>query len=118
MINKPPGWSYPVVFSAAAAVILNVGQLSVLVRNRDVLVRDPGRLAAARLLLRQPGVSSVGAGTTRPEQVTENAAASGRTIDEAALKRVDEVLGDLVDRGPGKTAQMMAVKPDWMRTAH
>jgi len=78
-------------------------------------------LSAAQLaiawVLRQPGVSSVVAGATRPEQVTENASASGRTIDTAVLKRVDEVLGDLVDRDPAKTARMMAVKPSWMKAA-
>jgi hypothetical protein len=29
------------------------------------------------------------------------------------MARIDEVLGDLVDRDPSKTARMMAVEPAW-----
>ncbi|GGS81080.1 hypothetical protein GCM10010156_44840 [Planobispora rosea] len=74
------------------------------------------QLAIARVL-RQPGASSVVAGATRPEQATENASASGKKIDDVTLARVDEILGDLIDRDPAKTAQMMAVKPERMETA-
>jgi len=63
--------------------------------------------------LNQPGVTSAIIGATRPEQVRENAAASGVRLDAEILKRIDEILGDLVDRDPAKTAQMMAVKPEW-----
>ncbi|MGK5740442.1 aldo/keto reductase family protein [Micromonospora sp. URMC 103] len=67
--------------------------------------------------LRQDGVSSAIIGASRPEQVAENAGAAGIRLDAGALARVDEVLGDLVDRDPAKTAQMMAVKPEWARTS-
>jgi hypothetical protein len=29
------------------------------------------------------------------------------------MSRIDEVLGDIVDRDPAKTARMMAVQPGW-----
>ncbi|MEV6005990.1 aldo/keto reductase family protein [Streptomyces sp. NPDC051976] len=66
--------------------------------------------------LNRPGITSAVIGATRPEQVRENAAASGKRLDAEVLRRIDAVLGDLVDRDPGKTARMMDVKPQW-RTA-
>ncbi|MBG0814067.1 aldo/keto reductase family protein [Planomonospora sp. ID82291] len=120
--QEPPDGSRGKAGGRAPAFIGRVLGRPLLERVQDLLpvARECG-LSAAQLaiawVLRRPGVSSVVAGATRPEQVTENAAASGRTIDEATLKRVDEVLGDLVERDPAKTAQMMAVKPGWMRTA-
>ena len=67
--------------------------------------------------LRTDGVSSAIIGASRPEQVAENAAAAGTRLAADVLARIDEVLGDLVDRDPAKTAQMMAVKPAWARDA-
>ena len=43
--------------------------------------------------LRQPNVSSVIAGASRPEQVDENAAAAELQLDAAVLARVDSILG-------------------------
>ncbi|GGN65593.1 aldo/keto reductase [Actinoplanes lobatus] len=64
----------------------------------------------------QPGsVSSAIIGASRPEQVTENAVAAGVRLPTDLLSKIDEVLGDLIDRDPTKTAQMMSVKPDWNR---
>jgi aryl-alcohol dehydrogenase-like predicted oxidoreductase len=63
--------------------------------------------------LHQEGVSSAVIGASRPEQVTENAGAAGVRLEPGLLARIDAVLGDLVDRDPAKTAQMMAVKPEW-----
>jgi aryl-alcohol dehydrogenase-like predicted oxidoreductase len=63
--------------------------------------------------LQNDGVSSAIIGASRPEQVTENAAAAGVRLDASLLAGVDQVLGDLVDRDPAKTAQMMSVKPAW-----
>ncbi|WP_433723738.1 aldo/keto reductase [Actinoplanes sp. CA-051413] len=63
--------------------------------------------------LQTDGVSSAIIGASRPEQVTENALAAGVQL----LAKIDEVLGDLIDRDPAKTAQMMSVKPAWNRPA-
>jgi 1-deoxyxylulose-5-phosphate synthase len=43
-------------------------------------------------VLRRPEVSSAIIGATRPEQVTENAGASGVKLDDAVLRRIDEAL--------------------------
>ncbi|MEU5566393.1 aldo/keto reductase family protein [Micromonospora musae] len=67
--------------------------------------------------LQQEGVSSAIIGASRPEQVTENAGAAGLRLDASVLARIDEVLGDLIDLDPSKTAQMMAVKPEWARSS-
>jgi aryl-alcohol dehydrogenase-like predicted oxidoreductase len=66
--------------------------------------------------LRNGSVSSAIIGATRPEQVSENAAAAGVRLEPDLLARIDELLGDLVDRDPAKTAQMMMVKPDWAQS--
>jgi aryl-alcohol dehydrogenase-like predicted oxidoreductase len=44
-------------------------------------------------VLRAPGVSSAIVGATRPEQVRDNAAASGLELDEATLAEIDQALG-------------------------
>jgi 1-deoxyxylulose-5-phosphate synthase len=47
-------------------------------------------------VLREPNVASAIIGASRPEQVSDNAAASGVILDEATLKQIDEILGDSV----------------------
>jgi aryl-alcohol dehydrogenase-like predicted oxidoreductase len=47
-------------------------------------------------VLREPNVASAIIGASRPEQVEENAAASGMELDEATLERIDEILGDKI----------------------
>jgi aryl-alcohol dehydrogenase-like predicted oxidoreductase len=59
------------------------------------------------------GVSAAIIGATRPEQVTENAAAAGATLTPDLLAAIDQTLGDLVDTDATKTADMFAVKPEW-----
>ena len=46
-------------------------------------------------VLREPNVASAIVGATRPEQVETNAAASGVELDDAVLRRIDEVLGQV-----------------------
>jgi aryl-alcohol dehydrogenase-like predicted oxidoreductase len=57
-------------------------------------------LSAAQLalawVLREPNVASAIVGASRPEQVADNAAASGVRLDEETLRRIDEILGDKV----------------------
>jgi aryl-alcohol dehydrogenase-like predicted oxidoreductase len=48
-------------------------------------------------------VAAAIAGATRPEQVRENASASGVRLGEDVLKRIDNILGSIVERDPGKT---------------
>jgi aryl-alcohol dehydrogenase-like predicted oxidoreductase len=54
-----------------------------------------GRLALA-WVLRRPEVTSAIVGASRPEQVDENVAASGVTLDDDLLVAIDQALGDAV----------------------
>lgn len=47
-------------------------------------------------VLRQPNVSSAIVGATRPDQVRDNAAASGKALSETTLAAIDEVIGPVV----------------------
>jgi aryl-alcohol dehydrogenase-like predicted oxidoreductase len=68
---------------------------------------DQAGLSLAQLaiawVLSNPNVSSAIIGASRPEQVNDNAAAAGRTLDADLLKAIDDVLGDVVERDPAKT---------------
>src|SRR4051794_34726724 len=72
-------------------------------------IADEAGLSLATLavawVLQNPNVSSAIIGASRPEQVTENVKASGVKLDDGLLKRIDEVLGTVVERDPAKTAQ-------------
>jgi aryl-alcohol dehydrogenase-like predicted oxidoreductase len=65
-------------------------------------VADDCGLSMAQLaiawVLRNPNVSAAIIGASRPEQVTENAKAAGVRLEDAALTRIDEILGDVVVR--------------------
>ncbi|MFC0533883.1 aldo/keto reductase family protein [Phytohabitans kaempferiae] len=57
-------------------------------------------------VLQNPNVSSAIVGATRPEQVHDNAKASGVKLDADVLKAIDEVVNPIVERDPAKTAQV------------
>jgi aryl-alcohol dehydrogenase-like predicted oxidoreductase len=68
-------------------------------------VADELGLSMAQLalawVLREPNVASAIIGASRPEQVEENAGASGVELSEETLARIDEILGDSVSwEGP------------------
>jgi aryl-alcohol dehydrogenase-like predicted oxidoreductase len=68
-------------------------------------VADELGLSMAQLalawVLREENVASAIIGATRPEQVEDNAAASGVELDAGTLSRIDEILGDSISReGP------------------
>ncbi len=54
-------------------------------------------------VLQNDNVASAIIGASRPEQVTENAKAAGVTIAPELLSRIDEVLGDVVERDASLT---------------
>jgi aryl-alcohol dehydrogenase-like predicted oxidoreductase len=58
---------------------------------------------AVAWVLQNPNVASAIIGASRPEQVRENAAASGAVLEVDVLARIDEVLGAFVERDPAKT---------------
>ena len=53
--------------------------------------------------LQNPNVSAAIIGASRPEQVHDNVQAAGVVLDESLLKRIDEVLGDHVQRDASLT---------------
>lgn len=70
-------------------------------------IADQAGLSMAALAvawtLQNPNVSAAIIGASRPEQVTQNVAAAGVTLEPALLAAIDEALGDVVERDPAKT---------------
>ncbi|OLS98925.1 aldo/keto reductase [Pseudonocardia sp. CNS-004] len=60
------------------------------------------QLAVAWVLQNQ-NVAAAIIGASRPEQVADNARASGVRLEPDVLKRIDEALADVVERDPSKT---------------
>jgi aryl-alcohol dehydrogenase-like predicted oxidoreductase len=63
----------------------------------DIVGVGMSQLALA-WVLREPNVSAAIVGATRPEQVAENARASGVVLAPEVIETIDEVLGDVVWR--------------------
>ena len=85
--------------------------------NDDVLTRvqaltpvaDELDLSMAQLavawVLQNDNVAAALIGASRPEQVTENVKAAGVRIPAELMARIDDALGDVVERDPGKTKE-------------
>ncbi|MEU7885089.1 aldo/keto reductase family protein [Microbispora bryophytorum] len=58
---------------------------------------------AVAWVLQNPNVSSAIIGATKPEQVRDNVKAAGVKLDAEVLKKIDDVLGEVVERDPAKT---------------
>ena len=54
--------------------------------------------------LQNPNVSAAIVGATRPEQVTENAKASGVRLEPGVLKQIDDILGNQIVTDPAYTS--------------
>jgi aryl-alcohol dehydrogenase-like predicted oxidoreductase len=71
------------------------------------LIADELGLTMAALaiawVLHNDNVSSAIIGATRPEQVEENVEASGAKLGDDLMKRIDEVLGEVVTDDPSLT---------------
>ncbi|HEY0889580.1 MAG TPA: aldo/keto reductase family protein [Nocardioides sp.] len=76
------------------------------VQNLKPLAEQAG-LSLAQLavawVLQNPNVSSAIIGASRPEQVTENVKAAGVRLEDDLMAQIDDILGDAVERDPGKT---------------
>jgi aryl-alcohol dehydrogenase-like predicted oxidoreductase len=64
----------------------------------------PAQLAVA-WVLQNENIATAIIGASRPEQVLENVKASGVTIPAELLARVDDVLGDVIERDPSHTQE-------------
>ncbi|MEV6670966.1 aldo/keto reductase family protein [Streptomyces sp. NPDC051162] len=79
-------------------VLERVQQLAPVARELDL---TPAQLAVA-WTLQNPNVAAAIVGASRPEQVRDSAKAAGVTIDPAVMRRIDTVLGPIVERDPAK----------------
>ncbi|MBE7186906.1 aldo/keto reductase family protein [Jatrophihabitans endophyticus] len=61
-------------------------------------------------VLQNPNVTAALVGASRPEQLAESVTASGVTIPDDAMARIDEALGDVVTRDPSLTARSTPTK--------
>jgi aryl-alcohol dehydrogenase-like predicted oxidoreductase len=76
------GWLTDDVLERAARLAPIAGQLGITMAE-----------LALAWILREPNVASAIVGATRPEQVLENAAASGIELDSAALAEIETAVG-------------------------
>ncbi|MFW7415315.1 aldo/keto reductase family protein [Demequina sp. SO4-18] len=81
-----------------------LGRVQKLQPIADELGLTMAQLAIA-WVLQNDNVAAAIIGASRPEQVTENAKASGVEIPAELMTRIDEALGDIVDRDPNKTVE-------------
>jgi aryl-alcohol dehydrogenase-like predicted oxidoreductase len=58
---------------------------------------------AVAWVLANENVAGAIVGASRPEQITSNAQASGITLDDDALKKIDDALSDIAETDPTKT---------------
>jgi aryl-alcohol dehydrogenase-like predicted oxidoreductase len=60
---------------------------------------------AVAWVLQNENVAAAIIGATRPEQVTDNVKAAGVKLDADVLKQIDDILVDIPERDPAKTAR-------------
>jgi aryl-alcohol dehydrogenase-like predicted oxidoreductase len=60
---------------------------------------------AVAWVLQNPNVAAALVGASRPEQVHENVKAAGVKLEPELMAKIDDVLGDVVERDPGKTEE-------------
>jgi aryl-alcohol dehydrogenase-like predicted oxidoreductase len=70
----------------------------------DELGLSMAQLAVA-WVLQNDNVASAIIGASRPEQVHENVKAAGVSIPDELMARIDDALGDVVERDPARTAE-------------
>ncbi len=66
-----------------------------------------GTLALA-WVLQNPNVSAAIAGASRPEQIRQNAKASGMKLEDSTMKRIDAILGPVIERDPTKIDSVLS----------
>ena len=77
-------------------VLTAVQQLRPLAESLDLTMSQ----MAVAWVLQNDNVASAIIGASRPEQVEQNVAASGREIPAEVMTRIDEILGDKIERDP------------------
>ena len=106
--QPPPAGSRATDEKSGASFISRLLDDDVLTRVQKLRpLADQAGLSMAQMavawVLQNPNVSSAIVGATRPEQVQDNAKASGVKLDADLLKAIDEALDPIVERDPAKT---------------
>ncbi|HEX2316197.1 MAG TPA: aldo/keto reductase family protein [Thermomonospora sp.] len=106
--QPPPAGSRAVDEAGGSRFIQGLLRDEVLTRVQDLKpIAEELGLTMAQLavawVLQNPNVSSAIVGASRPEQVRDNVRAAGVKLDADVLKRIDDVLGPVVERDPAKT---------------
>lgn len=108
--QPPPPGSRATDEKGGADMIKRFMRDDVLTRVQNLApVADDLGLSMAQLaiawVLQNDNVAAAIIGASRPEQVHENVKAVGVRIPPEVMARIDEILGDVVQRDPGLTAQ-------------
>jgi aryl-alcohol dehydrogenase-like predicted oxidoreductase len=108
--EQPPEGSRATDEKGGADMISRFMRDDVLTRVQQLQpVADELGLTMAQLavawVLQNDNVASAIIGASRPEQVSENVKAAGVSIPDELMARIDDALGDIVVRDPGKTAE-------------
>jgi aryl-alcohol dehydrogenase-like predicted oxidoreductase len=108
--QQPPEGSRAADEKGGADMIKRFMRDDVLSRVQELKpVADEAGLSMAQLavawVLQNDNVAAALVGASRPEQVAENVKASGVRLDPAVMARIDEVLGDIVERDPNRTRE-------------
>ncbi len=106
--QAPPAGSRATDEKGGADMIKRFMKDDVLARVQELKpIADELDLTMAQLavawVLQNDNVASALIGASRPEQVVENVGAAGVEIPDVAMKQIDEAIGDVVERDPGRT---------------
>jgi aryl-alcohol dehydrogenase-like predicted oxidoreductase len=106
--QPPPAGSRATDQSGGADMVSRWLEEPILTAVQDLRpLADEAGLSLAQLAvawtLQNPNVSAAIIGASRPEQVTDNAAAAGVVLDDDLLAAIDKVLDGLVEEDPAKT---------------
>jgi aryl-alcohol dehydrogenase-like predicted oxidoreductase len=105
----PPAGSRATDEKSGAGFIKHLLRDETLARVQDLRpIADEAGLTMAQLalawVLQNSNVSAAIIGASRPDQVRDNVKAAGFELDAGIMRRIDEVLGDLVVHDPAQTA--------------
>ncbi|WP_084101189.1 aldo/keto reductase family protein [Demequina sp. NBRC 110051] len=108
--QEPPAGSRATDEKGGANMIARFMNDDVLTRVQNLQpIADELGLTMAQLaiawVLQNSNVSAAIIGASRPEQVTDNAKASGVEIPAELMAKIDDALGDIVERDPHKTVE-------------
>jgi len=116
--QAPPPGSRATDEKGGARFIQRFMRDDVLTRVQELRpVADELGLTLAQLavawVLQNDNVAAAIIGASRPEQVAENVKASGVEIPAELMTRIDEILGDVVERDPARTHESSPAARPW-----